>query len=55
MLVDTSGAVTSVKIIQSSGYPSLDQAAIEVVKKQWRFPAGSLRHFWYPFMFELVR
>jgi protein TonB len=41
--VDVSGAVASVKVNKSSGFPILDEAAIKTVKERWRFPPGSAR------------
>ncbi len=55
MLVDVSGTVTAVKLMQSSGYSILDSAAMDIVKKRWHFPPGAARHFWYPFVFEMPR
>lgn len=43
ILVDPSGAVTSAKVVKSSGYPVLDEAAMQVVKNRWRFNPGAAR------------
>ncbi len=51
--VDASGAVTSVTVQKTSGFPSLDDAAMKVVKERWRFPAGAARSYYKPFTFEL--
>jgi protein TonB len=55
ILVDASGAVTSVKITESAGYGVLDDAIVQTIKTRWRFPPGRPRHFWYPFVFEMGR
>jgi protein TonB len=41
--VDETGAITSANVQKSSGSSVLDEAAIEVVKKRWRFPPGQPR------------
>ncbi len=51
--VDPSGAVTSVSVQKTSGYAVLDNAALEVVKTRWRFPAGPARYYVKDFVFEL--
>jgi periplasmic protein TonB len=40
VLVDTSGRASNVAVTQSSGFPRLDQAAMEAVRK-WRFVAAT--------------
>lgn len=40
VLVDTSGRASNVAVTQSSGFPRLDQAATEAVRK-WRFVAAT--------------
>jgi periplasmic protein TonB len=40
VLVDTSGKASNVAVTQSSGFPRLDQAAMEAVRK-WRFVAAT--------------
>jgi TonB family protein len=37
---DASGAVAAVKVKESSGYPILDHAALEFVRRHWILPAG---------------
>jgi len=51
--VDPGGTVTSVQVQKSSGYPMLDNAALEVVKTRWRFPAGAARYYIKDFVFRL--
>src|ERR1041385_2859573 len=51
--VDESGAIKSVEVHKSSGYPMLDYAALEVVKTRWRFPPGPPRYFIKDFVFRL--
>ena len=40
VLVDTSGRASNVQVTQGSGFPRLDQAAMEAVRK-WRFVAAT--------------
>lgn len=40
VLVDTSGRASNVSVTQTSGFPRLDQAAVEAVRK-WRFVAAT--------------
>jgi periplasmic protein TonB len=40
VLVDTNGRASNVAVSQTSGFPRLDQAAVEAVKK-WRFVAAT--------------
>ena len=44
MMVDEAGIVTSAKVRKSSGFPVLDEAALKVVKTQWKFPPGPNRY-----------
>ena len=43
IMVDPVGQITSTKVQKSSGFSVLDEAALEVVKKRWRFPQGQNR------------
>jgi protein TonB len=36
-LIDTNGNVAAVEILDSSGYPRLDDASVAIVKNRWRF------------------
>jgi periplasmic protein TonB len=51
--VDGTGAISSAKVQKSSGFPVLDEAALEVVKNRWRFPPGSPGYWWFPFVFQM--
>ncbi len=42
VLVDPSGRAVDAKILQSSGFPRLDQAALEGVKTNYRFVPGTV-------------
>lgn len=42
VLVDPDGRVIDAKVVQSSGYPRLDQAAIEGVKEDYHFVPGTI-------------
>ena len=41
VLVDEKGRATEAKVVQSSGFPRLDQAAIDGVKQNYRFVPGT--------------
>jgi protein TonB len=53
ILVDESGKVSGTKIRKSSGYPTLDEAAVEVVKTKWKFPPGPNRDLVWDCTFRL--
>jgi len=53
IMVDASGAVTSVKVVKTSGYPVLDEAAMQVVKSRWHFQPGTARDLVWDCTFEL--
>jgi protein TonB len=38
--VDDSGKITESKVFKSSGFSVLDEAALELVNRRWRFPPG---------------
>ena len=50
--VDASGAITETKVFKSSGFSVLDEAALEVVKRRWRFPPGEPRLYQWPCIFK---
>jgi len=51
--VDAAGHTTDAKVFKSSGFPVLDEAALEVVKRRWRFPPGPPRLYHWPCTFQL--
>jgi protein TonB len=55
VLVDTNGRVTDAKLVQSSGFDRLDQAALEGVKGNYRFVPGTVdgkpAPMWFTFRF----
>jgi TonB family protein len=51
--VDTSGNVSSAEVQKSSGSTILDDAAVDVVKRRWHFPAGRPRWLLWPCVFKL--
>jgi protein TonB len=53
IMVDASGAVTSAKVYKASGFPILDQAALQTVKDRWRFLPGPPRDLIADFLFKL--
>ena len=58
-LVDPSGRATDVKVVQSSGFPRLDQAAVDGVKANYRFAPGTVdgkpqpMHYTFKFTWKL--
>lgn len=54
-LVEPNGRASDVKVLQSSGYPRLDQAAVDGVKENYRFAPGTVdgtpQAMWYTFKF----
>ncbi len=53
IMVDPAGTITSAKVQKSSGFPLLDEAALEAVKRRWRFPPGQQRWLQWPCTFKL--
>ena len=51
--VDEQGMISAADIKKSSGYPVLDQAALDVVKSRWRFPPGKAMNWIWPCTFLL--
>jgi periplasmic protein TonB len=56
VLIGTDGRVVDAKILQSSGYQRLDEAAIDGVKNDYRFVPGTVdgkpAQMWYTFKFN---
>jgi TonB family protein len=42
---DAAGNVVSVEVRESSGFPILDRATVDFIKRHWRLPAGEASHF----------
>jgi len=54
MEVDESGKIVSISVKDSSGYPSLDQATLEYVRRHWFFsPGQGGRLYESPIVFQL--
>jgi periplasmic protein TonB len=53
IIVDVSGAVASTKVLKSSGFSMLDDAALKVVKDRWRFPPGQAHVYVWDCKFHL--
>jgi TonB family protein len=54
MEVDESGKIASISVKDSSGYPSLDQATLEYVRRHWFFsPGQGTRLYESPIVFQL--
>jgi protein TonB len=52
--VDESGKITSVQVKESSGYPRLDQASVDHVRRRWFFALGKgKRVYESPIIFQL--
>lgn len=51
---DSAGNVVSAEVKESSGFPILDRASVDFVKRHWRLPAGDgTRMFQVPIIYEL--
>jgi protein TonB len=54
MTVDDKGAITEIRVKDSSGYPLLDRSALDHVKRHWVIPpGGGTRHFEVPIHYKL--
>ena len=54
--VNDSGIITDVQVKESSGYPLLDRAAKDWVKRHWIIPpAGGTRNYEAPINFRLTK
>jgi TonB family protein len=53
IMVNAEGEITSVKVHKTSGFTMLDEAAMNVVNKRWRFPAGGERWLQWACTFRL--
>ncbi len=51
--VEESGAITSATVHKSSGFKILDDAALQVVERRWRFTPGPKRWLLWPCTFKL--
>jgi TonB family protein len=51
--VEASGEISRVELGQSSGFPLLDDAALNVIRTRWRFAPGSLRQHFVEIVFQL--
>jgi protein TonB len=52
-VVDQQGRLADAKIQKSSGFPVLDEEALETVKNRWRFSQGKPGYFFKPFTFKM--
>jgi protein TonB len=53
IMVEESGAISSAKVFKTSGFSMLDDAALQVVQRRWRFPPGPKRWLHWPCQFKL--
>ncbi|MGZ4961390.1 MAG: TonB family protein [Limisphaerales bacterium] len=53
IVVGTDGKPESVDVKESSGWPKLDNAALEKARKDWDFGPGSRRYFDVPVVFQI--
>lgn len=51
--VDANGTITSATVYKSSGYSVLDEAALQVVLRRWRFTPGKDRWLHWPCQFKM--
>ncbi len=54
-VVGANGLPERVEVRESSGHAMLDNAALEVVRRRWVWPIGTVRHFHIPFHFQLEK
>ena len=54
-LIDSGGNMTKLNVQESSGFPLLDNAALEIVNTSWKWPSGENRHYIIPFDFNLPK
>lgn len=54
-VVDAKGRVTRLEVDEPSGFPLLDNAALQTVKTRWAWPPGTVRHYRIPFDFVLTK
>ena len=54
-IVDETGSVSEAEIAEPCPYPLLNLAALEVVKKSWRFPSGDKRLYQVSIRFQMSR
>jgi len=50
--VEASGEISQVRVFKSSGFSVLDESAMDVVKRRWRFPPGQPRLYHWPCIFK---
>ena len=53
VVVDETGNPASVEIRDGSGWPVLDEHALEWVRKKWQWPSGKVRYYLVPFRFQI--
>lgn len=53
--VEASGLPGSVRVQASSGHSVLDNAAVDHVRRRWRWPSGDVRHYVVPIRFVLTK
>jgi len=51
--VDQNGVIQSAEVFKSSGFSILDNAALQTVRKQWRFTPGKPRWLHWPCTFKI--
>ena len=53
IVVEATGVPSSVEILASSGFAALDSAAVDQVRRRWRWAAGGTRLYHLPLKFEI--
>ena len=53
LAVGEDGTVLAAEILTASPWPMLNEAALNTVRRQWRFPPGALRRYEVPIYFQL--
>ena len=53
VVVDLNGAPVSVEVKDSSGHGLLDKHAADWIKTRWQWPAGPVRYYYVPIIFQM--
>lgn len=53
VIVAADGSLDKVEVKDGSGFQILDNHSVSWVKRNWRFPAGQVRHYHVPFIYQI--
>jgi TonB family protein len=51
--VDPDGTPSTVEVKDTSGYAGLDRYAAQFIKSRWHWPAGEIRYYYVPVVFQI--